>query len=259
MYLVHQTQALRPLEEEVFFTGLCYYQTMRVAEIEGLPEVREAARVLHSLEGVGLVEPAIASGWTRAMLTETSSSDIDVACVGPVHYEKAQQHLRAVLEELGVDPNPWDINGIWNAQMSYGVERTVDNYLLYYVDSIDSVYLASDGKLHDPTGFGFQDAKARLLRLNEYDRLDGRTPTPSEEVNVCLEGCRRIAQLKWDATQKSLERITEGVKFWEMLTNDETAYFIRKLGNKFDTDRRPEAKEVYSRYGWGFIFEHLGV
>jgi hypothetical protein len=230
---------------------------MRVTEIEALPAVQEATAVLIGLEARGLVEPAIASGWTRAMLTDTSSSDIDVAYVGDVHYEEAQQHLRDVLAELAVDAEPWDIEGIWNAQMSYGVEHTVDNYLLYYVDSIDAVYLAADGRLHDPTGHGFSDAEARILRMNEYDRKDGRKPTPSEEVNVCLEGCRRIAALGWQPTDASRTRIVEGVKKWDELEDDEKAYFVRKLTSKFKQPQRLAAKENYDKYGWGFMFDLL--
>jgi hypothetical protein len=230
---------------------------MRVTEIEALPAVQEAAAVLVGLEKRGLVEPAVASGWTRAMLTDTTSRDIDVAYVGDIHYEEAQQYLREVLTELGVDPEPWDIDGIWNAQMSYGVEHTVDNYLLYYVDSIDTVYLASDGKLHDPTGNGFSDAEARILRINEYDRKDGRKPTSYEEVNVCLEGCRRIAQLGWEATPESRQRINEGIVEWSRLSDKEKAYFTRKLASKYEPDKRGEAQPIYHQFGWGFIFDHI--
>jgi hypothetical protein len=230
---------------------------MRVAEIEALPVVQEATAVLVGLEERGLVEPAIASGWTRAMLTDTTSGDIDVAYVGDVHFEQAQQHLQDVLTELGVDAEPWDIEGIWNAQMSYDVERTVDNYLLYYVDSSDTVYLASDGKLHDPTGYGFSDAEARILRINKYDRKDGRKPSPYEEVNVCLEGCRRVAQLGWEATPESWQRITEGIIEWGKLSDEEKAYFTRKLASKYQPEKRSAAQITYSQFGWGFIFGHL--
>lgn len=230
---------------------------MRVSEIEVLPVVQEAVSVLSALEQHGLVEPAIASGWTRAMLTDTTTSDIDVAYVGEVHYEDAQDILRSVLDELGIDPEPWDIEGIWNAQMSYGVEHTVDNYLRYYVDSIDSVYLASDGKLYDPTGYGFSDAETRTLRINEYDREKGRVPTPSEEVNVCLEGCRRITALGWRPTDDSRLRIVEGVKKWDELADEEKAYFVRKLSSKFKQPDRETAQISYDNYGWGFIFDLL--
>jgi len=230
---------------------------MKVSEIEALPAVHRATEVLARLEGRGLVEPAIASGWTRAMLKDSTTSDIDVAYVGPVHYEEAQAHLRAVLTELDLDAEPWDVKGIWNAQIAYGVEHTVDNYLLYYVDSIDSVYLAADGTLHDPTGFGFQDAAARLLRINEYDRHNGRKPTASEEVNVCLEGCRRVTRLDWEPTPESRQRINQGVSEWDRLSSKEKAYFVRKLASKYKLAERTKAQLSYRRFGWGFIFDHL--
>jgi hypothetical protein len=230
---------------------------MRVAEIEALPIVKEATAVLKGLETLGLIEPAIASGWTRGLLTDSAITDTDVAYVGKVHYGEAQEYLRAVLSELGLDPKPWDIKGIWNAQMSYGVEHTVDNYLLYYVDSIDSVYLAADGKLHDPTGHGFSDAEAKILRINEYDRQNGRKPTAYEEVNVCLEGCRRITRLCWKATPESRQRIIEGVVQWENLSDDEKAYFFRKLASKYKPEERADAQKVYYEFGWGFIFDHI--
>lgn len=226
-------------------------------EIEQLPEVIEATSVLMSLEGKGLVEPAIASGWTRARLTDSTSNDIDVSYVGSIHYEEAQQLLRESLDELCYDPAPWDIDGIWNAQLAYGVEHTVENFLIYYVDSIDSVYLATDGRLHDPTGFGFQDAEARLLRINDYDRKHGLQQIAREEVNICLEGCRRISQLRWTPTDESTERIIEGIANWEMLTDDEKAYFYRKLASKFKEDERQDAQTSYATYGWGFIFNEL--
>jgi hypothetical protein len=230
---------------------------MHVAEIEALPQVRQAAEVLAALEERGLVEPAIASGWTRAMLTDTTSSDIDVAYVGPVHYDQAQQHLRAVLDELRVDPALWDIQGIWNAEMAYGVTSTVDNYLIYYVDSIDSVYLAPDGKLYDPTGFGFRDAQGRLLRINDYDRQHGIPQIPKEEVNICLEGCRRVAQLGWNITPASRNRIVAGVAEWAKLEEPDIQYFVRKLGSKFSPEKRQPARVVYDGFGWGFIFDYL--
>ena len=230
---------------------------MRVAEIEALPIVKEATAVLKGLEVRGLIEPAIASGWTRGLLTDSAITDTDVAYVGEVHYNEAQEHLRAVLAELGLDPKPWDIKGIWNAQMSYGVEHTVDNYLLYYVDSIDSVYLAADGKLHDPTGYGFSDAEAGILRINEYDRQNGRKTTAYEEVNVCLEGCRRIARLGWKPTLESRQRINEGVAQWDKLSDEKKAYFFRKLASKYKPEERADAQIIYCKFGWGFIFDQI--
>lgn len=228
---------------------------MEVIEIESLSEVRQAAKVLRGLETHGIKQPAIAAGWTRSLLTGAATKDIDVSYVGSVHYTEAQAILGQVLDEVNpTNKGIWDVKGIWNAELAYGVTRTVDNFLLYYLNSIDSVYLASDGKLHDPTGFGFDDARTQTLRINDYD-LDGRTPTSSEEVNVCLENCRRLARFGWTPTERTVERIKAGVKSWDRLDPDEKAYFVSKLKTKYDQKERDSAQDVYDLYGWGFVFD----
>ena len=228
---------------------------MRVSEIEKLPEVQASAHVLRELEVRGINEAAIAAGWTRTLIAGGDTKDIDVSYVGDVHYENAQGILAQVLDEVN-PPNRemWDVKGIWNAQMAYGVQHTVDNFLLYYLNSIDSIYLASDGRLHDPTGYGFQDAETKTLRINDYD-LDGRITTASEEVNVCLENCRRLAKFGWTPTARTVERITGSVPRWSELTDDEGRYFVTKLRTKYTDAERLDAKVIYDSYGWGFIFE----
>mgnify|MGYP000872164219 FL=1 len=228
---------------------------MQVEELENLPEVVETATVLRYLENHGVKEAAIAGGWTRSLLGAGATSDIDVSYVGDIHYEDAQAILRKALKEI----NPsniavWDVKGIWNAQIAYGVEHVVDNYLLYYLNSIDSVYLASDGKLHDPTGFGFDDARTKILRINDYD-VANRVTTPSEEVNVCLENCRRIAKFGWTPTDRTIERLRQGTVRWSELTSDEMSYFVNKLAIKYKASERNPAQRVYAEHGWGFIFD----
>ncbi|MFZ2544424.1 MAG: hypothetical protein WAW80_00370 [Candidatus Saccharimonadales bacterium] len=230
---------------------------MEVREIEGLPEVKQAAEVLHVLETKGINESAIAAGWTRSLLTGGSTNDIDVSYVGEVHYEQARAILEETLETVNpVNKDMWDVKGVWNAQLAYGVEHTVDNFLLYYLNSIDSVYLASDGRLHDPTGYGFEDAKTKTLRINDYDLID-HIPTPSEEVNVCLENCRRLAKFGWTPTERTVERIVGSVPNWNLLSEDEAAYFIKKLKTKYKENERAKARTIYDKYGWGFIFDLL--
>lgn len=228
---------------------------MRVGDIEKLPEVQASARVLRELEARGVNEAAIAAGWTRTLIAGGNTKDIDVSYVGDIHYEDAQGILAQVLAEVN-PPNRdmWDVKGVWNAEIAYGVEHTVDNFLLYYLNSIDSVYLASDGRLHDPTGYGFQDAETKTLRINDYD-LGRRMTTASEEVNVCLENCRRLAKFGWTPTDRTVERITEGVPRWLELTDAEKKYFIIKLGNKYSPQERPSVRVVYDLYGWGFVFD----
>lgn len=235
----------------------CYIvRPMKVAEIERLPEVIEAAAVLRRLENYGIKEPAIAAGWTRSLLTDGTTNDIDVSYVGAVHYEDAQAILTQVLSDSEVsNRGMWDVKGIWNAQLAYGVEHTVDNFLLYYLNSIDSVYLASDGKLHDPTGYGFSDAQTKTLRVNDYDLDGGRVTTPAAETNVCLESCRRLAKFGWTATARTVERINEGSSRWNELTADERMYFVNKLKTKYHDNERIAAQRIYNKYGWGFIFD----
>lgn len=228
---------------------------MNVVEVENMQDVRDAATVLQALESHGINEAAIAAGWTRSLLTGGATNDIDVSYVGDIHYEDAQDILRQALDDVSpANRDMWDVKGIWNAQQAYGVEHTVDNFLLYYLNSIDSVYLASDGKLHDPTGHGFEDAQTRTLRINDYD-LDGRTTTASEEVNVCLENCRRLAKFGWTPTERTTERITGSVSCWKELNDNERNYFVTKLKTKYSDSERLGAKATYDLYGWGFIFD----
>ncbi len=228
---------------------------MQINEIENLPEVQASAQVLSELESQGIKEASIAAGWTRTLIAGGSTSDIDVSYVGTIHYEDAQAILAHVLDNVN-PPNRemWDIKGIWNAEIAYGVKHTVDNFLLYYLNSIDSVYLASDGKLHDPTGYGFQDAQTKTLRINNYD-LDRRPTTAAEEVNVCLENCRRLAKFGWTPTDRTFERITKSVSRWLELSDKEKSYFIRKLRTKYSDQERLSARVKYDLYGWGFVFD----
>ena len=225
---------------------------------EALPEVKQAAEVLRRLEEQGLAEAAIAGGWTRSLVINSTTHDIDVSYVGPIHYEEAQSILTTVLNELQIDDSKWDIEGIWNAELAYGVKSIVENFLLRYLNSIDSIYLASDGKLHDPTRHGFEDAATKTLRINEYD-LQGRTPGANDKVYVCLENCRRIAKFQWHLTERSEKRIKDGVACWDSLSENEKIYFLKRLDSKYEPKEIDEAKRVYSQYGWGFVFDKLNI
>jgi hypothetical protein len=227
---------------------------MTKTEIEQRPEVKQASRVLAELQRRGLVEPAIGSGWTRGLLTGVPVSDIDVSYVGDIHYEQAQQIMLEVLKRLGVDPQPWDVEGIWNATIADGSLHTVDHYLKDYVCSIDTVYLAADGKLHDPTGHGFEDAQSKTLRLNDYEPLKNGG-VAKQEVYICLEGCRRIAKFGWCPTKQSETRIKQGVGQWLKLSPDEQEYFRRRLAKKYTAEQLKAAKPTYENLSWGVAFE----
>jgi hypothetical protein len=226
-----------------------------IHEIESKSEIIAAANVLKELEKRGLAQPAIASGWIRGFLTGTKPSDIDIAYVGDVHYDAAQKYLKEIISELHLEHMDWDVTGIWNAQMKNpSVTTTERNYLLFYVCSIDSVYLASDGKLHDATGFGFEDASNKILRMNDFTAMNFQFPN-DEIVYFCLEGCRRIVQFKWTPTEHSVELIKSGTEKWLLLSDTEKQYFYKRLMKKYTEEEMLNAQKIYERYGWGFVFD----
>lgn len=108
---------------------------MRIRQIEERLEVRASARVPLELEARGINEASIAGGWTRVLITDGTTKDIDVSYVGDVHYEDAQKIIAQVLEEVN-PPNRdmWDIKGIWNAEIAHGVKSVTDQFLLHYLN-----------------------------------------------------------------------------------------------------------------------------
>jgi hypothetical protein len=227
---------------------------MQKEDIESLPEVVQAARVLKKLEGHGLEQVVIASGWTRSLLLNLIPNDIDLSYVGPVHYDKAQQYLAEILSEEGIDSALWDTTGIWNAQIANPAITAIEQHLLRdYVCSIDSVYLASDGRLHDTTGFGFTDALSRTLRLNDLETGDPRSP--KAKVYIYLEGCRRIAKFGWKPTPETVDAISQGTHEWSNLSKEAVLYLIDRLKKKYQPEERAIAQKVYAEYGWGFVFD----
>jgi hypothetical protein len=227
---------------------------MKPSEIEKLAEVKEAVQVLKGLEKRGLQQPAIAGGWIRSFLTDLPPSDIDVLYVGPVHYHEAQDRLSDILAKLSINPIDWDIKGIWNAELAWQLSSVNQSILIYYVSSIDSVYLTSDGKLHDPTGHGYADALTKTLRINDY--VD-RPITPGSWVNTYLEGCRRIVKFGWQPTERSTELIKQGALYWEKLTEESRQKFYHRLEKKYLPRERKSARQVYEKYGWGFVFDGI--
>jgi hypothetical protein len=226
--------------------------------MEGNPEIVNAARVLAKLEAYGLKEPGIASGFVRSWIANTAKSDIDVAYVGDVPYHDAQQYLSAVLRELRLDKTRWDIKGIWNIQHQYPqITRTELNFKYLYVCSIDSVYLASDGRLHDTMGTGIEDARKRVLRMNDFRSFD--FPYPDDEiVYLCIEGCRRIAKFGWTPTKRSVDLIASGREFWDRLPRKQQSDLLRKrIIAKYRPGQYAAAQQLYDRYGWGFLFSEL--
>lgn len=224
-------------------------------EIEIQEPIRTATEVLKRLEVIGLKEPAIAGGWIRGWLTGMTPTDIDVAYVGDIDFNKAQMYLVAILDQLGLDKSPWDIKGIWNAQMENSlITSTEMNYHLFYVDSIDSVCLKSDGKLHDITGHGFSDAQEKILRMNDFTKYNFPY-SDSKIIWLCLEGIRRIAKFGWIPTERSGELIQIGLPKWKHLSSKSKEYFMRRMNEKYTPPEMQMVRDIYSNYGWDFILD----
>lgn len=223
---------------------------MHPLQIIQQPEVIAAAQVLARLEQLGLQEPAIASGWTRGWLMDYNRSDIDIAYVGDMPYQHAQQLFPQVITELGLEHMDWDAEGIWNAQQEDPViTSTARNYILYYVCSIDCVYLASDGQLHDLTGYGFTDAEQGILRMNDFTNMNFDYK-PSKLVYLAMEGCRRMLKFGWRPTDESIDLIRLGASYWEMLQDHERQYFYRKLLKKYQPDELTALMPQFAQLGW---------
>jgi hypothetical protein len=220
--------------------------------------LKEAAHILFLLEQKGLKEVSIASGWTRKMLCKLDTvTDIDIAYVGTVHYEDAQKLLNEILEELKPEnKKDWDVRGIWNAEMAMPHITTIsDHYLRDYVCSIDSVYLASDGLLHDASGFGIADSRNGILRLHDYNKKRFKN-TDRTIAYTCLEGIRRIALFGWKPTVRSAELIADGAKVWPGLTLEKKEDLYKKrLLKKFKVEDLVAFKPIYAKYGWGFLID----
>ena len=229
---------------------------MKKHQIEADKEVIAVSKVLKQLEQRGLKEPCIASGWTRAWLTDTVKSDIDIAYVGKIDYDIAKKFLKEIINKEQLMYLNWDINGIWNAEIACPVIKTTKlHYLIYYVCSIDSVYLASDGQLYDPTGYGFQDAENKILRMHDFQKIDFNY-LPVDIVYFCLEGCRRIAKFGWAPTERSNELILFGTKLWKKLSKTDKEYFYqKKIIKKFNKEEWASLSDKYNEYHWGFIFD----
>lgn len=225
-----------------------------VRQIENQPEVKQATVVLKRLEDQGLEIPSIASGWIRGWLTNIQPSDVDVQYAGKIPREEASKILLRTLTNLGMDPSNWDIEGIWNTEIWRGLIPR-DYYLAFFVNSIDSVYLASDGKLHDSTGFGFEDAKNKILRMNDFIKRN-YNHTDLDIVYVCLRGCERMAKHGWRPTQRSVTLLSSGVERWEKLDSDQQKYLLQHyILDKHKPENFNNAKRIYEKYGWGFVFD----
>jgi hypothetical protein len=225
-----------------------------VSSIEAKTEVKMATKVLIQLSKKGLNNPCIASGWIRGWITKTQPTDIDIQFSGPIPRIKAPKILEQTLTQLKLDKSNWDIKGIWNIQEWSGIENIEEYYRLFFVDSIDSIYLASDGKLHDPTGHGIADAANKILRMNDFAKAT--FPYRDEDiVYLCLRGCEKVARNHWKPTPNSIKLIEKETYRWEKLSPERQKFLVTDyLIGKFKPEKLGKAKKIYSKFGWGFVF-----
>lgn len=230
---------------------------MSVEEIESKPDVREVASVLQQLSLRGLEKPSVASGYVRGWITGTTPTDIDIQYAGKVPMKQAQRILIEVLDERGVDKTRYDLRGIWNVKEWRGVETPEQYYKLFFINSIDSVYLAADGKLHDTIGFGLSDAREGVLRMNDFTKA--KFPYTDEDiVYLCMRGCERVARYGWKPTKQSADLICGETARWGKLSSDRQEFLVRDyILAKFPKVRLSFAQDIYEKFGWGFVFDHV--
>lgn len=225
-----------------------------IKDVEEKPEVIEVTKVLRELEKQGLLEPSVASGWTRGWITGIPPSDIDIQYSGKISREDAQKILLETLETMKISKDNWDVAGMWNTERAKGM-TPAQYYLVFFVDSIDSCYLAADGRFHDPTGFGFEDARAKVLRMNDF-KISSYPYTDEDIVYLCLRGCERIAKHGWIPTERSVELLSGAVSRWQNLAAARHEFLIRDyILAKHKRENFEKARNVYAKYGWGFVFD----
>jgi len=228
-----------------------------IQDIEKLEDIKNVSKVLEELENKGLSQASIASGYIRGYLTNTTPSDIDILYFSKTHFLRAREILKDAIKKYNLEYLNWDIEGIWSVQIAAPYINSVqENLLLYYVNSIDTVYLVSDGKLHDPTGYGFEDSLAKTLRMNDFRTNGYKFYKDLDIVYLCLEGCRRIAKYGWHPTKESEDIIRFGLSLWKNLSlKDKDYIYTKRIQKKYLKTEIPIAKRIYDQYGWGFIFD----
>lgn len=87
-YLQHSPKNLA--QSTRFARSRVYSGGINSAGIESRPDIRQTAEVLRRLADLKLSEPAIATGWTRSLISGGSMTDIDVPYVGGAPYIEAR-------------------------------------------------------------------------------------------------------------------------------------------------------------------------
>ncbi len=212
--------------------------------------LQDVSRILLSLEERGLVDVRVASGFVRGIITGSAPSDIDIQYFGGVSQEDAQRILREEVESEGLTHLDWDYEGIWNVSVYPKIECTSDYHLRFFINSIDSVSLTSSGKFDDPTGYGIQDAKPGILRLNDFTQID-YPYKPSDKVYLCLRGIERIVKHGWTPTEETISLITAHSGEWDKLSSKEKSFYIDNyIKPKFSDKQLLQAMSMYKKMGW---------
>jgi hypothetical protein len=221
-------------------------------EVERDARLAPVAAVLARLAARGLREPAVASGFTRCIVLGAPPTDIDIHYVGEVPTATAEGWLAEARVDLGLADGEWDI---WNFQEHDPlITTTAYGYHVHFVSTIDCIYLAADGALHDLTGRGVADARARRMHFSHLDVTD-YPYTAGQLCYLYLEGCRRIAQYGLTSTAASAAALRENADLWARCPAPDQDYLRRRLRYKLTPDQRDAARTVYASFGWDAIFD----
>ncbi len=213
------------------------------------PVLQQCIPVLQNLEARGLQTPYIGGGCTRNILFDMEPKDIDIHFVGDVPSTLAEQWLSEILAQHDL-AGDWDI---WNFQEHEPqLTSTLVGYYANFVSTIDCIYLSSDGQLHDLTGRGMYDVQHHLMDLCHL-YLDFHIDD-ARACYLCLESCRRM-YLHWlTPTPRTAKFLRVYSHVWRNLTEHEKEYFYKRFNKKLTAQQQIEAKPIYERYGWDFIY-----
>jgi hypothetical protein len=222
-----------------------------LTDLAARPDVIQIVEILHALEDRGLTTPAVASGFPRSLLLDAPPSDVDIHYTGVVPTVQAEEWLHAELAARKVFSTDWDI---WNFTEHDARITTIEfGYLAHFVSTIDCVYIAADGQLHDLTGRGVADAEARLLEFT-HPYVQQYSWTPGQLCYLLLEGCRRIFLYGLTPTPEATRHLREGVVLWDAAIATDRTYLHKRLYHKLDALQREAARPIYEQYGWGAVF-----
>ena len=225
-------------------------------QIAQMPAMQQVAAILAGLRDRGLQEPAVASGFIRSHVMGVPPTDVDIHYVGTVPTKTAEQWLAELLTAGNITNRSWDI---WNfTEHDPRITTTEFGYRAHFVSTIDCIYLAPDGALHDLTNRGVVDARTHTL---EFCHL-GVTNYRFEIGQLCyiyLEGCRRMFLHDLHPTPTSALALRNSASLWQRCPAVDRAALHKRLHEKLDAAQRAAAQPIYASYGWDAIFAMDGI